>query len=485
MKIDQRFRNHFSVVITNTIPTVIGIWLVLNLDLLGEAEDVGGIGASIGWTSLIVAGVAVLYVIFSLINWAKTYFTVTEDMLIVERNTLIKRKNTIALKNISNVNLEQGLLSMLFDTCRVKLDTNTLSTANETDVTIVLKRQDAEELRQLLLCGAENSDDDEQPAKNVEFDEGKSFEVNTRDIIANGFFSLSFSVVIIFLGAAAFGISMLSEALKDPEMGMGDAISVFLSLAVFAVGLIWSMAKKFIDYVDFRVERAEDKVYLSYGLLKKVTYSIPVSKINAILVKQTLLARIGGRYMVEIVNVGMGDDDHEARTFFLPYSKMERIEDLLSRLLPEFDGCIEMEEERQSPSIWLVYLPKVFIYLAFSASVTALVYELWRDYAIIPLIGFAAIGAFLLIVKIAVYYTRSVSLGEKMISVADGAFSKKRLFVGYGKIQYIESSRGPIAKRCKIAKGSLHLLASAANQTWRIPYTKEENIEYIKNKLIG
>ena len=229
-------------------------------------------------TGVPVAGVAVLYVIFSLINWAKTYFTVTEDMLIVERNTLIKRKNTIALKNISNVNLEQGLLSMLFDTCRVKLDTNTLSTANETDVTIVLKRQDAEELRQLLLCGAENSDDDEQPAKNVEFDEGKSFEVNTRDIIANGFFSLSFSVVIIFLGAAAFGISMLSEALKDPEMGMGDAISVFLSLTVFAVGLIWSMAKKFIDYVDFRVERAEDKVYLSYGLLKKVTYSIPVSK---------------------------------------------------------------------------------------------------------------------------------------------------------------------------------------------------------------
>ena len=114
MKIDQRFRNHFSVVVTNTVPTVIGIWLVLNLDLLGEAEDVGGIGASIGWTSLIVAGVAVLYVIFSLINWAKTYFTVTEDMLIVERNTLIKRKNTIALKNISNVNLEQGLLSMLF-----------------------------------------------------------------------------------------------------------------------------------------------------------------------------------------------------------------------------------------------------------------------------------------------------------------------------------------------------------------------------------
>ena len=144
-----------------------------------------------------------------------------------------------------------------------------------------------------------------------------------------------------------------------------------------------------------------------------------------------------------------------------------------------------MEEERQSPSIWLVYLPKVFIYLAFSASVTALVYELWRDYAILPLIGFAVLGIFLLIVKTAVYGTRSVSLGEKMISITDGAFSKKRLFVGYGKIQYIESSRDPIAKRCKIAKGSLHLLASAANQTWRIPYTKEENIEYIKNKLIG
>ncbi len=485
MKNNQRFRNHFSVVITNTLPTVLGIWLFLNLDLLGESEDVGGVAESVGLTSLIVAGIAVVYVIFSLITWAKTYFTVTDDMLIVERNTLMKRKNTIALKNISNVNLEQGLLSMIFGTCKVKLDTNTLSTANETDVTIVLKRRDAEGLRMLLLEGAGNAAEDEPEVENVVFDEGKTFEASTGDIIANGFFSLSFSVVLIFLGMAALVVGMLSEAIKDPELGFGDALSVFISLALLTVGLVWSMVKKFIDYVDFRAERAEDKIYLSYGLLRKVTYSIPVSKINAILVKQTLIARLGHRYMVEIVNVGMGDEDREARTFFLPYSKKERIADLLSRLLPEFEGCLQMEEERQSPAIWLIYLRKVFIYLAVSAVCTAFVYELWRDYVIIPLIGFAALGVWLLIVKIAVYFTRSTSFGEKMLSVSEGAFSKKRLFVEYGKVQYIVSKQGLIARRCGIARGELHLLASAVNQTWIIPYTKEDNINWIRDRLLG
>ena len=58
----------------------------------------------------------------------------------IERNTWNKKKNTIGLKNISNVNTEQNLLEMLLGTCKVKLDTNSMSTSDKTDVKIIFEK---------------------------------------------------------------------------------------------------------------------------------------------------------------------------------------------------------------------------------------------------------------------------------------------------------------------------------------------------------
>ncbi|MCB5670486.1 PH domain-containing protein, partial [Erysipelatoclostridium ramosum] len=60
-------------------------------------------------------------------------------------------KNTIGLKNISNVNTEQNLLEMLLGTCKVKLDTNSMSTSDKTDVKIILKKAEAEQFRLYVM----------------------------------------------------------------------------------------------------------------------------------------------------------------------------------------------------------------------------------------------------------------------------------------------------------------------------------------------
>ena len=62
-----------------------------------------------------------------------------------------KKKNTIGLKNISNVNTEQNLLEMLLGTCKVKLDTNSMSTSDKTDVKIILKKAEAEQFRLYVM----------------------------------------------------------------------------------------------------------------------------------------------------------------------------------------------------------------------------------------------------------------------------------------------------------------------------------------------
>ena len=149
MKENSRFRNHISIVLEQLgsffciilIMAVSGI--AQNLDTLKEM-DFQFLYAS----KTLIGAVVCLLVILLLIGrnlfvWAKTYISIQDNAIVIERNTINKRKHTIGIKNISNINTEQNLFEMLIGTCKVKLDTNSLSTADKTDVKIVLKKKAA------------------------------------------------------------------------------------------------------------------------------------------------------------------------------------------------------------------------------------------------------------------------------------------------------------------------------------------------------
>jgi len=155
MENNIRFRNHPSIILETSMRTVIAVLAVFVFNLISEMGDEGIRSADIVLLLGIFVGVLVFMLGYQTILWAKTYITIEENTLIIERNTLNKKRNTIGLKTVSNVNLEQNILEMLLGTCKVKLDTNSLSTADQTDVNIVLKKKEAENFRALVLARAE------------------------------------------------------------------------------------------------------------------------------------------------------------------------------------------------------------------------------------------------------------------------------------------------------------------------------------------
>jgi transposase len=67
--------------------------------------------------------------------------------------------------------------------------------------------------------------------------------------------------------------------------------------------------------------------------------------------------------MVEVVNVGMNDDEKETQAFLLPYSNKEFLRERMHRLLPEFADYLDFQVERQPKSVWIVGLYSDIIYL--------------------------------------------------------------------------------------------------------------------------
>lgn len=153
-----RFRNHISIVIERLGRAILILGAVFVGNLLPEldtiVENLGNLKENLMIVLLASGGILAilaLLLIWQVIVWSKTYISIQDQTIVIEQNTLNRKKNTIGIKNISNVNTEQNLFEMLLGTYKVKLDTNSLSTADKTDVKIVLKKAQAEWFKNAVM----------------------------------------------------------------------------------------------------------------------------------------------------------------------------------------------------------------------------------------------------------------------------------------------------------------------------------------------
>lgn len=485
----MRFRNHISIIAERmgSAFVVLFILLINALRDIGEeiTEDSEAYDIESGEVLLIAGGILlalIVLIVWQVIVWSKTYISIQDNTIVIEKNTINQKKNIIGIKNISNINTEQNLFERLIGTCKVKLDTNSLSTADKTDVKIVLKKADAQNFRQEilnLLYQTESGGEMAESQQIMEYD----FAADMGDVVIHGLFSINLISVFVVIGCIAGAAETLSRTFENGVSGTSIFnILIQLLLVIFILSsALWDIAKGFIKYYDFKVKRSRDKIYLNYGLLKKVNYAIPVDKIHAVKLSQSMIARIAGRYMAEIINVGMGDDGGEQRSFLVLYCKKEQMEQMLETLLPEFGGIFEQPVKRQPGSSWLAGLPGMFLFLVILAGCVMFGLEFMPEYFVYVLYGSIAVLVFALILAICRFYTAGSRLDSEHVILANGYFGRRITCIKCNEIQYIEAEQNFIARKFQIQKGMIFLLASSANKSQVIPYCKDVLIDQLKD----
>lgn len=517
MESKRKFRNHFSVLLEDigrvgwfiVAAAVMGILESL-MDAEVEVEEAETLveletgDVLIGMAILIgVALLIVIPIVWRILVWSKTWITIDEQAIVIECNTILRqRKNTIAIKNISNINLEQNLFEMLIGTCKLKLDTNSMSTADSTDVKLVLKKKHAGEVQNYLLSRMHQLNEEDIPGQGeaVQQDNpGQSEAVQpapaqkavacakaeTGDIIRHGFLNISIFGSVFSVGILAFLLTvglLLPEDASDEMVGMSLVTILWIAGMIFS--FIWKIIKSFIRYLEFTIRRQGDRLMLDYGVMKKVSYSIPVDKIQAIRFKQTFLARVFKYYTAEVINVGMNDGDAEEQSFLLPYYKREKVEEILRLLLPEFADCMELREQRQPKSIWLIWLWPAFVYLLLMAVFAGVAAEFAADMFPVVIVAILALGGLLALYKLGTYLTNGSHMEGKFLMLVSGCMAREYLFVKYDKIQHITLKQSFLAKRCGLVKGNIWLLASTLNRIHAIPYFKAEKTELLKERIL-
>lgn len=502
---ENRFRNHITIILeqAGAFFWAVCLILIMNLDDIPEMlrdlknkEDALAV--------LIVGGIFLVFFVINIsltcFRWFKTWISIDDTSITISRNTLNKSVNTIGIKNISNVNLEQNFLEMILGTCKVKLDTDSRTTADSTDLTIVLKKDKAEAFKATIIgrLDEENArsaveDGEEAPVSpDVEYD----IMYSGMDIVKHCIYTVPIWGILVTVGGiialivalVSFGAEKgIHEYVGSVEEIVGGGIALLFVLA----GAVKSVISDFFKYYEFCARREGDRIHLQYGLLKKYSYDIPVKRINSVIVTKSVISRFFGRSCVELVNVGLGDDNEESVKLLLSV-KDSQIYDCLRTLLPEFaeyfDGSVAKEFRRQPKKIWvshsfgflvwLVLLIVIFLVLKYLAVLEGMDWLVYWSVAV-GIMLFSALGC------IGSYRANGLCIRDKYLVIASGMFAMSVQFVRYQKIQYMEFEQGPILRRLKMKSGQIYILASIMQNTISVPDFEETDIKEITERYLS
>lgn len=200
-----------------------------------------------------------------------------------------------------------------------------------------------------------------------------------------------------------------------------------------------------------------------------------MDKIQALKLNQSPLARLTGRYMAEIINVGMGDEASERNSFLVLYCKKDILRKRLFKLLPEFSGALDADISRQPRCVWSVWLIPALLFVAAAFASCRILPLFLPVRTLFCVVAAAAAVLFMLLLLILRYYTAGTDLQKDYIVLCNGYFGRHLMMTAYRHIQYIQLEQSPPAKWGHISKGTLYLLASSGNQAQNIPFSPKKD----------
>lgn len=483
-------RNHFSSILED----MGGVLILMAGILISGGKDSLELAMVLFKSGNIIQGlIAMGGVIFLLLlvfawhinRWWKTTITVKDGTFITERRTLNRKINTIAVQNISNINLEQNLFEMVMGTYKLKIDTNSMSTADETDIKVILSKKNAYAVKNLVMemmkeiaraNHHENVENEELSQTQFDVDSMEDMEENNYDVIYNMkeivMSCIAGTSVLLVVCAIGFFISTVVSfvAMVHKHAALMAIFSGVLLQGTMAFTCLTSLAKNWLDDFNFRAKREKDKIYVSCGLIKRRKYAVPVDKINAVCITSTFVGRLMKRAYVKVINVGGEGEDVDGMKILL-CEREEELKKKMAVLFPEFVFPDRDKIQKQPKTAFIKSrITFTIFYLIFTVCVLIGIHYVGTIYTVnlkvreIVVAGLLVFYVWMFFCAYLSYKITGLSVKEEYFVVSTGTFVRTIECIPYEKIQYIHYSQGPLDQKMGLKHGSVSILASTLSR---------------------
>jgi len=408
--------------------------------LTGMFGPRGGVFAAAGLALLVAAIVA-----YAITRYRRYEYELTPDTFDIRSGVLSRREREIPLRRIQNVDISQSVVQRALGIAVVNLET---AGGGQTEAQLqYVDEGEADRIQSEVSrlrrtgTGEDAAEVEPEPAETV-------FEISRRELGVLAVVSTDFRVVsLLFFGASVFGPETfrfvgqtlfggpdtLLGALTGPVAGLASVVIIGLATGLFNAA----------RYYGFTLARGDDELRYQRGLLQKYSGTIPLSKVQTLTVRETLLSRRLGYAALNIETAGhvAGSGESGGSQSAIPLAERDSVHRLARSLEPATLDEFERPPRRARQR----YAVRYAIALLLLAGVVYLVTRPFdvRAYWWLPL-------AALILVPVAAHLkwaNRGFHLGEDHVVTRNGFWSRRTKVVPYHRVQTTVSTETIFQRR--------------------------------------
>ena len=418
----------------------------------------------------IFAGIGVFLLTISVLRYWFYHYWLSDERIEIKEGILFKKNRKIPYTRIQNVNVSQNPLERALNVATLQLES--ASGGKPEAIMRVVSLDVVEQIKSLVKKSSNNQSSDVQPEPVIDKNNGNSeqttplLELSTKEVMKYGIISQKgmFIAAILFSfmsqnqALVAWLFKYLNAIYQVPDFTkvtlsqsliyvviVGSIIFIVLQL----LSIIWALLK----FYQFKIEKNDDRLHATMGLLSKVSATIPLKKIQLYRISENPIHKHFKARTITIETAGGVNTDNAGivMRWLAPYISQAKIKPFICEIEPKIKLATvdwQLIPSRAWKRVIKKSLISLMLFSVLGYGITFLpFFELKKYTWLLPLLLIPVTFLYAKkYVKKTAYY-----INEDIICFKSGVWFGKQSFVKISKIQTIEIKQTYFDRRNKMA----------------------------------
>lgn len=438
------------------------------------------------------------YIVFVIVRYFTFHYAFGDGELIIRSGLIFKNERHVPYARIQNLDAVQTALHRLLGVVDVRVDTGGSA---GTDATLsVVSWAAYEQMRARVL--SERAIARPEAAEAPHGSDQLILALPPRELALQGFIENRAAVLIAALVGLVWESGMLEAAVsrlgidgvsrgvlrqiavsmfRDRTLPFDMLLAVLGAFAAFVVGLrLLSMVWAMVRLHGFRLTRVGPDLRTEYGLLTRVSTTVPLHRIQTLTIRRGWIHRWSGRAAVQAETAGAGGETpgggSHGRESLAPIIREAHVPAFLRTVLPDLD-LTHIDWQPAAPGAFRrVARVRLAVAAVGGVAAAAGLTPGWAGVVVAVLGGWAWFSARV--------YTRSLGWAfiDGGVLCRAGWMWRRMTIARFSKVQAVSLTQSPFDRRHRMASVSADTAGAGSNQI-SIPYLSEETASAVYSRL--
>jgi putative membrane protein len=275
-----------------------------------------------------------------ILQYLRFSYRITPKQIVIQKGVLNRKNRSIPIERVQNIQVEQNLVARLLGVAKVNIETAG-SSSTEGSLEYV-GRDAAHDIRRVVRSFQHRNapdattDEDDEPVRDT------LYTMSLRRVLLSGAFRFSlFYLALIFSALELINPEMIVERVLRSQgrvdqftelMAAHPALAILGSIGVAVVlGWISGILIHVSRYYDFHLWLEDNKLRKRHGLFTVTEGTVPLGKVQALILRTNPLMRAFGWYGLQVQTVGT-DVNEQGHRVIAPFAQYDDVLQLAQRV---------------------------------------------------------------------------------------------------------------------------------------------------------